>query len=452
MEFQKKSFKERQAERHTKSLKEFPTGIASRRTVTPRLTQGLSEVEARQKREAAQTKTPEEQAAIEKEAAGPSQTFSAGIDQRPPGAFTTPLETGPSATLTSPTKPPGAFTTPIFPSDPEAQRQMELWASAEGKSFDQLSQEEIDVIGAAVPLEADDLLMFSPIGFTKKMMLNLFTKDLAKKGITVAANKIGGVTAKAAAGIAPKQGIPLSLEQIVSGKAVSAATKKIAANTKTKGLISSYLTKLVKGAVKPMSVLGLIGVTTYTSLFWGPNEKGDALVTLAIVQRDAVRNGDEEMVREIDELIQETLNIIPQIPIIGFYQAEVAKYKAAALASKTATREVERQRIKREKEAAAGITEEELETQKWEDIAAEREELRQQEREEDEAYFNLIDENRRIAKEEERAEDEAYWAKIATDKQAAAEKKRREDDAYWQKVNKAREENRKSTLKFGLLK
>lgn len=119
-------------------------------------------------------------------------------------------------------------------------------------------------------------------------------------------------------------------------------TGKVALNPKTLGLKTSYLTRMAKATSNPLAVLGLLGTGLYTSLFWAPNEKGDALVTLSIAQRTAAQIGDVELVNEIDVLMQETQDIAASIPVIGFLKAEIAKFKAAATSSKVYKAQVEK--------------------------------------------------------------------------------------------------------------
>lgn len=109
--------------------------------------------------------------------------------------------------------------------------------------------------------------------------------------------------------------------------------KTVANNQKNYNLKLSYLQKLAQTAKDPKLHLGITASLIFTSLFWAPNEKGDALTTLVIAQGQALRNKDFQSVLEIDEMIQETNEINANIPIVGFIQAEWAKFKAAAKAS-----------------------------------------------------------------------------------------------------------------------
>lgn len=119
-------------------------------------------------------------------------------------------------------------------------------------------------------------------------------------------------------------------------------TGRVALNAKTLGIKKSYLMKMAAATSNPYTILGLLGSGLYTSLFWAPNEKGDALLTLSIAQGQAAKIGDVELVNEIDILMQETQDIAAGLPIIGFMKAEIAKFKAAAIASETYKRTAEK--------------------------------------------------------------------------------------------------------------
>jgi len=113
--------------------------------------------------------------------------------------------------------------------------------------------------------------------------------------------------------------------------------------------------------------LGLVASTLYTSLFWAPNEKGDALTTLTITQSNALKAGDTESVQEIDKLIQETYEISASIPVFGFLKAELAKFETAAKASETYMKEAEKIMEEQAKMQEQGGTDEDLKYQKIEE-------------------------------------------------------------------------------------
>lgn len=112
-----------------------------------------------------------------------------------------------------------------------------------------------------------------------------------------------------------------------------AKTGRVMLNAKTQQAKGSYLTKLAATATSPGTVLGILGATFFTSLFWAPNEKGDAMMTLGIVQRDAADIGDLELVEEINQSMSEANDIVANVPVIGFAKAEKAKFAASMKAS-----------------------------------------------------------------------------------------------------------------------
>ena len=172
-----------------------------------------------------------------------------------------------------------------------------------------------------------------PIGF----LTDAFSSESLKETLPLALDASG--TFRALGGII---GEAFSKFTTYTPKAGIAATgaRAVANNAKNYGLKASYLARLAATAKSPKAVLGLLSATLYTSLFWAQNEKGDALTTLVIIQRDAAKNGDRQSVREINELIQETNDIAASIPVIGFIEAELAKFKAAVKASETTMKNV----------------------------------------------------------------------------------------------------------------
>ena len=112
-------------------------------------------------------------------------------------------------------------------------------------------------------------------------------------------------------------------------------------NVKNYNLKLNFLRKLASKSTNPSAILGIIGSVLFTSLFWAPNEKGDALTTYTIAQKTALDGGDIEMVQEIDALIQETLEISASVPLVGFVKSEIAKFKSGATSSKVNLRAAE---------------------------------------------------------------------------------------------------------------
>jgi len=179
-------------------------------------------------------------------------------------------------------------------------------------------------------------------------------------------------------------------------------------NAKNFALKKTYLQKLAATAKDPRVMLGILASVVYTSLFWAPNEKGDALTTLTIAQRDALRNGDTEAVLEINDLIQETLDISANIPVIGFIKAELAKFKAAAKASETSANAAQKLAEEQVREEAQGGTDFEI-AQEERDVA----------RDKRDAEFAQSEADRNTRQDER---DEKFTA----DQEARDEKKERE--------------------------
>lgn len=200
-------------------------------------------------------------------------------------------------------------------------------------------------------------------------------------------------------------------------------------NLKTAALKTSYLARLASAAKNPYTVLAVLGTTLYTSLFWAPNEKGDALVTLAIAQRDAVEAGDLDLVNEIADLIEETADIAAGIPVKGFIEAELAKFEAARIASRASQAKVDKILADQAAKAEEPTFAEERETA---DVAARERELK--EREEDEAYFAEKAEKKRETELEQRKADEEYYTKKEEARTKAKEEERAADEAYWNNI------------------
>jgi len=121
------------------------------------------------------------------------------------------------------------------------------------------------------------------------------------------------------------------------GKLIIAPGSKIAKlflNPKVAKLTTGYLTKLVAGLKNPILHLSIISAIGYTSLFWGPNEKSDALTTAVITMRDAVRAGKPEEALETGDTIESAVNISASVPIKGFGESEAAKVETALQAAR----------------------------------------------------------------------------------------------------------------------
>jgi len=65
------------------------------------------------------------------------------------------------------------------------------------------------------------------------------------------------------------------------------------------------------------------------------NENSDAMTTLSIAWGKAKKAEDWESVLEIEEMMKEADSIAANLPLVGFSQAEYAKFKAAVKSSET---------------------------------------------------------------------------------------------------------------------
>ncbi len=240
----------------------------------------------------------------------------------------------------------------------------------------------------------------------------------------------------------------------------------IANNPKNLDLKKSYLIKLANAAKNPYFVLGALGTTLFTSLLWSPNEKGDALLQLSIVQGNAAREGDVELVNKIAEQIEEVYDISASIPVIGFVKSEIAKFEASFTASEGYIKIAETNRAKAEEKAAEPSfadqrkqADEEArertlanraEDEKYfDDKKEERRQAELEQRDIDEAYYDQIEDERRAAKLKEREEDEIYYAEIRRLLAEAKAAERTEDEEYYAGI--LVNENVPSNLGFGLL-
>lgn len=156
----------------------------------------------------------------------------------------------------------------------------------------------------------------------------------AGAGLAASAGLTGAPTASAASGRLISQKIT---ERIGLGGG------RVLVNTYNAGKVTSYLGRLVQAAKQPHVVLAILATGLYTSFFWAPNEKGDAMITLAIAQREALKAEDFQSVLEIGEAMKEANDIQANIPAIGFTEAERAKFKASIKASDVYTNQVKKQ-------------------------------------------------------------------------------------------------------------
>jgi len=182
-----------------------------------------------------------------------------------------------------------------------------------------------------------------PAGFNKPFTLASLGKVLGL-GALIGAAAISAGTILAGFGAAATTATATagtSIPKVATAAAgIQKATKaakagQLATNTKNVTKTLSYFAKLAKKAKSPSTVVGILGVLAYTSTFWGPNEKGDALTSLGLAQKEALRSGQYDMVAEIHEAIEEANAIKASTPVVGFVKSELAKFNALRLTSKT---------------------------------------------------------------------------------------------------------------------
>lgn len=287
----------------------------------------------------------------------------------------------------------------------------------------------------------------------KELFKNLLgvNATLALGGIAGAAVKgIGGLLAKTA-GKAAAGKVLSTTGNVFTAKALTGAASKISTNTVTAKLSTSFVSKIVSVAKSPTfvasAILGAIGSYPFAGFI-----KEEALQTLGFAVNAAKQSGDLKGEKEALDLQKEILNpdiwskIIGGVPyanVIGkltdFYDSAAKKLEIDETSWEKRSQEVTQKPI------------EKLSEKEFIDRTQDREDTREQERLEDESYFNRLAENRRQAELEQREEDAEFWAGIQEEQQKRQEEKRRTDDEYFKAVRKQQEDNRKSTLKFGLL-
>ena len=302
--------------------------------------------------------------------------------------------------------------------------------------------EAIDTLGGLLPAAGEGYrknliegtVPLSPVGGSGKGFKAFADVDKIGKQL--------GLSAKQTAALAKNIGNQRisNLAKDVLKNPLFLKTGRVAINSKTGVLKSSYLMKLAATASNPVAVLGLLGTTLFTSLFWAPNEKGDALTLLTIAQRDAVKAGEPELALKIGELIEETADIAANIPVIGFIQAELAKFEAARIASKASTAAANKL-LEEQAKAASGEPSEFEASRIASDIAARERQLAQ--RSEDTAFFEEQQRTTRKRQLQQREEDTEFFEKQSEENRERELKEREEDTDFFDKVA---DENRKRKL------
>ena len=232
-------------------------------------------------------------------------------------------------------------------------------------------------------------------------------------------------------------------------------TGRVAINAKTLGLKTGYLTKMVATLKNPTVVLGLIGSALYFSL-WGQNEKGDAMTSLSMAQREAAEMGEVEMVNKLAEQLEEADEIMAGLPFIGFLNAEKAKFGGIVSASNTYVELAIKQREKNQK--ALDKEEERAneptfsEQRKTADEESRNRTLAN--REEDTRFFDKQKEKRREDELEQRKEDEEFYEDIEEenkkrdlDKRAQEFDDRLADSEYFKLIREKKYDEAEDLLK-----
>lgn len=288
----------------------------------------------------------------------------------------------------------------------------------------------------AVPLTADDITDLLALGVG-----GILSKGFFKIGKIAGKETIG----KAAGG---------QLSKGILSKQLGLYGKHFATNTKTDKLTSKLLVKLGLGLGAVFIVKDAIGTYPFAKF-----ELAEAADKIGMAKWQALKAGEPELVLELDQITNEIFNpdiigtIISWIPWANIARAARINGEMAVRGAKVFDylAEKEKERIDNgETDADMWVKinadkEKSLEEERayWDEVKKYEEEAATAEKE----YWKLRDEKNAKLKAEERA----YWEKVARDK----DKREAEKRAYWEQIRlswaKAKEENRKSTLKFGLL-
>ncbi len=230
------------------------------------------------------------------------------------------------------------------------------------------------------------------------------------------------------------------------------AAKKIATNSKTKKQTASWLSRLASNMRQPRFVAGTL-VAVIGSYPFAGFLKEEALQTLGLGVSAAIRNNDLDGADEALDLQREVLNpnlwaqILATIPFVNILDTLKDFYKAATIKMDIDTKVVSDMREK----LANGETDGEF----YARLAQERKDAKEEERRSDNEYYANISAQQAAAKAANRKADEEYWASILTRRKQDAEEKTQRDAAYWAAYykarQKARDDNARSKLNFGLL-
>ena len=288
--------------------------------------------------------------------------------------------------------------------------------------------------GAAAKLGAKEIAKRTAAMAAHQAGIKATQKSINAALLKQATNSLSGSTAKAASGkIVFGRDAAGKLASSLKGWGKTIPSNIYPLNTKTAAKTTSYLKKLGYSA----TAIGIISGYLF-SIPWSLNEKSDALTTITIAQRDAVKAEDWETVAEYDALIQEISDVSWAETLAPFYnvgKATMDKFTASKLVSEKSMAKL------RESQARGGVEEE----SRFNQEATARQEAfedyntmafgRQQQADQEMQQFwqNYLDQKQ--AGEEEARE---FWAEYQQNKQD-----------FW----KAFQENKsKSNLGFGLLR
>lgn len=275
------------------------------------------------------------------------------------------------------------------------------------------------------------------------------------KGPLFKGTKIDVGPIKKALGLTTKQGKAIEVE--LGYRRVTEITNYLL-NPKAHTLTAKAMKAIFSG--KALALAG-VGASTLFLGKWGQAESAEPL---SIVMRDTLKQaeatGDWSLYEEAKEARDEILDYskwetlmsnTPFIsPFIGIPRKIAGAIKAAAIQDELA------------RQLKIQIETGETDDDKWARIEKERDEKKEQDRINDEAYYKKVADNAKIAKEEQREEDERYWDKIEKEKDKKAEEDRKAEEAYWEAVRKEdqvmKEDDSpsnwnygKSNLDFGLI-
>lgn len=240
-------------------------------------------------------------------------------------------------------------------------------------------------LGAALGESVENVITGDPLS---KNVLRTGLTDAVLSGLLLGAGKLVKFLFTRGAKVAASKGLSIpAVSEIASGKIISRfgnkaqtlasggaarrasfeasgeyatyGTSRVVINTKNARLQMTYVQKMIAAIKEPRFVaqglgaltLTFIGMVTYGSVFWGPNEQKDSMKDFSLAQSNYMKAGDYESVRDLDLAVQEAGEITAGMPVKGFIEAELAKLDAlialsasnVALANKLEAKETPKQ-------------------------------------------------------------------------------------------------------------